>query len=301
MRPWHFSGPFRSRAAELAAGVDFVFGQEVWTADVDVGRKKLVSVLHLPRLDRLSRVPDGPRHLEQELMIRRLLKKADLIRLVGQHMRHDLSNSLKERSVVIPFALDASFYPVADPMTTGDPLTFGSIINETWKPSLEAGRIYRQSVQPSIRVIEPTGRHLVGGFGVNTDRGAWSDDTEVWGTFNDVRSFLSAIDVLVVPGKIGSGVRVKVLEALASGIPVAGAGAAANGIGLDVSAEACFAVGWRSERTDEGVALSAVQVARERRKRGVDSDLRSYVEQYHDPSIVARELIRAAELTGIVG
>lgn len=57
------------------------------------------------------------------------------------------------------------------------------------------------------------------------------DGVYVWGGVDDIRTWLAAADMAVVPLEIARGIQNKVLEAMAMGLPVVLTGAAATGIG----------------------------------------------------------------------
>ena len=102
-----------------------------------------------------------------------------------------------------------------------DPCTLLYVGNYAYAPNQDAVRILAEQVLPRVRQALPEARlQLVG-----ADPPAWlraleSDCIEVTGRVPDVAPYLARATVFVCPLRFGAGLKNKVLEALAMGIPV---------------------------------------------------------------------------------
>jgi glycosyltransferase involved in cell wall biosynthesis len=84
-------------------------------------------------------------------------------------------------------------------------------------------------VWPLVRARVPGARLLVAGRG--TDRlGLDGPGVETVGEVESAAAFLQSLSILLFPQRRGSGMKVKTLEALASGVPVVTTAAGAEGI-----------------------------------------------------------------------
>ena len=125
-----------------------------------------------------------------------------------------------------------------------------------YAPNVAAARRVAERILPAIRAELPeTSFHVVG-------RNPPSELRElerlpgchVWGGVPDIRTWLAAADLALVPLEIARGVQNKVLEAMAMGLPVVLTQAAATGI--DAEAGTHYAVA----DDDAGLAASAVNL-----------------------------------------
>ena len=82
----------------------------------------------------------------------------------------------------------------------------------------------------------------------------------VWGRVDDIRNWLKAADLALVPLDIGRGVQNKVLEAMAMALPVVLTSEAAQGIGATNGEHFCI------EDDDEALAARVVALMRDHRK-----------------------------------
>ncbi|HZT05615.1 MAG TPA: glycosyltransferase family 4 protein [Chloroflexota bacterium] len=129
------------------------------------------------------------------------------------------AGKLKGRRVspeIVPNAVDTSGMPFREPRPEpNDTLFFAGSL--AYRPNADAVRWLTRSVLPLVRARLPRVRLRLAGRGTERIRG---DGVEPLGYVEDIGSELARADVAVVPMRMGSGVRFKVLEAMAAGVPV---------------------------------------------------------------------------------
>jgi glycosyltransferase involved in cell wall biosynthesis len=107
-----------------------------------------------------------------------------------------------------------------------------------WRPNLDGVEQLLDTVFPAIRASEPEARLVI----VGRNPPAWlrakvaqQRAVELHANVADVRPYLATCALLVVPLRIGGGSRIKILEALASELPVVSTRVGAEGLDLEPS------------------------------------------------------------------
>jgi glycosyltransferase involved in cell wall biosynthesis len=115
-------------------------------------------------------------------------------------------------------------------------------------------------------------------------------DVEVTGTVDDVRPWYASALVVVVPLRTGSGTRLKILEAMAAGVPVVSTRLGAEG--LEVTDGADIILAETPRETIE--AIEALSVSPERRSSLIAAG-RELVRNRYDWPILGARLLRIHE------
>jgi glycosyltransferase involved in cell wall biosynthesis len=190
------------------------------------------AVVHLHYLVEEDRGPGAPwrrpfwTYLEERLA-ERLAAKRQTELIANSPRVADLLRKLAPRAhvTVVPLSLDPTQYRRAP--LDGAPRA-GLIGTLDWPPTKGAVRTLLREVWPAVSRQVPEARLLVAGRG--TDRLEGSATVDVIGRVASSADFLDQLSVLLYPVVRGSGMKVKVLEAMASGIPVVTTKTGAEGI-----------------------------------------------------------------------
>jgi sugar transferase (PEP-CTERM/EpsH1 system associated) len=99
-------------------------------------------------------------------------------------------------------------------------------------PNVDAVRFFALEVLPIVRSSIPDARFIIAGSNPSREVRMLADlpGVAVTGTVKDIRPYIADAGVAVVPVKISQGIQNKILEALASGLPVVATRAALDGM-----------------------------------------------------------------------
>jgi glycosyltransferase involved in cell wall biosynthesis len=120
---------------------------------------------------------------------------------------------------VVPNGVDLDYFrPAADEPERSTVVFTGSI---NYRPNTDAVAFFVRDVMPRLLRLNPSTRFVVVGQGAPDWLLRMSDaNVEFTGAVSDVRPYLARAAVVIAPLRVGSGTRLKILEALAMEKPV---------------------------------------------------------------------------------
>ncbi len=138
-----------------------------------------------------------------------------------------------EKLTALPIGVDTSYFtPLPRSRDSQRILTFGTM---SWPPNIDAVQWFHREVYPYIRRRVPqAGFTIVGANPPPVIRQLPESDPSVTvtGYVDDIREASLGAAVFVVPLRIGSGMRVKILDAMAMAIPVVSTSVGCEGISV---------------------------------------------------------------------
>lgn len=198
-----------------------------------VDRPAVAQIHCLTRRDRDIRPPwtsDGRTAIELLRAERRLFRQARWLLVNSQEVADPLARMTEAHVAVAPLPLDPATYTPRAPLE--QPVA-GLIGTAVWPPTANAVERLLTSVWPRVLERRPDARLLLAGFGMEREAFAHLPDlpgVEWRGTVPSATAFLRELGVLLYPLGRGSGAKIKVLEALALGVPVVTTPDGAEGI-----------------------------------------------------------------------
>lgn len=152
-----------------------------------------------------------------------------------------------------------------------------------YRPNVDATVWFATQVLPLVRAIAPEVEFQIVGANPSPAVGALATlpGVAVTGAVDDVRPYLAGSGVYVVPMRIGGGVRLKVLEAMASGLPLVSTRLGAEGVAAEPDRHYLLA----DEPHAFARAVADVLLGRQDTARMVE-EARRLVEQHYDWSVL---------------
>jgi len=239
-------------------------------------------------------LPQGPKRwaLEREWRLlrryeREMTRRFDLILTVSQEDKAALAEVADgpAQIEVLPIAIDPGDGPLPRDPTGPHILHLGTMF---WPPNADGVLWFAREVYPRIRARLPQVRFSVVGADPPAEvRALSAQDASiaVTGYVADAQPILQKSSVLVVPLRAGGGMRVKVLNALAQGLPVVTTTIGCEGIAVVPGRDLLVA------DTPEAFAEAVLRVLTdEELARTLAANGRHLVEQKYDYRIVCQKL-----------
>ena len=150
-----------------------------------------------------------------------------------------------------------------------------------WQPNLDAVHYLIKTLFPKIITEFPDAKlHIAGSYTPDSLYQFQSDSIRIYGKVPSVKEFMKNHGMLLAPIFSGSGVRIKILEALSFGIPVIGSSIAIQGI----NSKACFIA---SEDEDYVNLISELEekTILDTQKLAIE-----YINEYYHPTKIEKQL-----------
>lgn len=208
----------------------------------------------------------------------RTLSKVDGILCLS----HNDIERFKELDINAPTSLVHISVKVKDNVQIGKHLYFLGAMD--WLPNIEAAQ-YILEMFPVIKTIAPEITLHIAGKG-SKEKFDSSEGIVVEGFVENLDELYAKSGILVSPVFTGSGIRVKILEAMAAGIPVISTSKGA--VGIDYASTECIKIAdTRTELIDACVELHTNEQAR----TTLGTKAKAYIRSNHDEKIIATKLI----------
>ena len=227
-------GPDLRRAlrAELARGFDVLHLEQTWSGwlGLDHVARAVLNVHNLYAIDLAARPPatlhDRLRRAAVLRAERMLLRRYRQITTLTPRLTAEVGRISPGASVhTVPLGIDLALYPFEESPTPSPlprPPVVGLVGSFGWEPTRSAGERLLTRLWPVLRAQVPGVRLRLVGRSARAALGhlARSPDIDMFEDVPDIIPHFRALDVMVYAPGPASGMKVKVLEALALGVPV---------------------------------------------------------------------------------
>lgn len=228
-----FSYPFSREyqdalAQRLSDGVDVLHLEQLWTGWTgwDYTDRALLHLHYAHSIDQAA-APAGS--LKERVLRaradnaeRRILRHFHYISALTPRLRTFASLvNPSARTYTVPFGMDLTLYPYRDPVRQPVPV-LGLIGSFNWTPSFLAGERLLTRLWPEIQCRVPRCRLLIVGRSARAAFPAFlqAPGVEIEENVADILPYFRRLSVLAYAPAVGTGMKVKILEAFSLGVPV---------------------------------------------------------------------------------
>jgi glycosyltransferase involved in cell wall biosynthesis len=219
----------RDLNAELARGFDVLHLEHLWSGWVGLKHadRSILNIHYLFDID----FSDKPARTSMEHLRRAMTHRGERVLLRHYPTITTLTDRLTERVrqisprsavTTVPLGLDLSLYPFDPDGPSASTPVVGLIGSFTWHPTVGAGVRLLERLWPEIHRRAPEARLQIVGRRAVAILGSLvkGDNITILQDVPDAIPYFRSIDVLLYAPTRGSGMKVKVLEAFALGVPV---------------------------------------------------------------------------------
>ncbi len=233
-------------------------------------------------------LPDNLRYIEWRKLVeyeKRIVNKfKSVIVLTDRDERLMKAFNPDVKTVVIPTGVDIEFFNVSEDAGKEKNLVF--IGHYKHYPNADAIVYFVKFIFHKIAVKIPDIKLYIVGSGLTEDvKRLQSENIIITGEVENVRDYLKRPNIFVAPVRLGGGIKGKVLEAMASGIPVVATQEAADGIKCENFFDILVA-----NTTDEFADMVVKLFFDDKLYNKISENARINVEQKYDWKIIAKAL-----------
>jgi len=291
---WELAASDFGRAAreEAARDYDVILAEDPATARVvEDDPRTILSLLCLRYVDL---APTGYAEADAGLLARIQARRAELstcrrvpvIRVLSTRLDQLLRReNIPGRIQVIPLCLDPALYR---PQPAPEVPTVGVLGSMFWPPSRRAARHFVTRIVPRIRAQRPDVRFLVGGWQAERYLRdlVHESDIDILDSFPSPAQAFARLSVVVYAPPVGTGMKVKVLEAMAYGVPVVVNSEGFEGLDVDPDPPV------RVANSDEDIAEHVLDLVADHNARArFTEEARRCIDRSFSPRVVTEAMI----------
>lgn len=295
---WELAASEFGRAARAEAGgnYDAILAEHPAAARVVEKDPRTVLSLHCLRYVDLQPDHEDGAGIDawQRIQARRAelstCRRVSVIRVLSAQLEQLLRAEGIERPIrVVPLCIDSGLY---EPQPAPVVPTVGVLGSMFWPPSRRAAMHFVTRLVPRIRALRPDVRFLVGGWRAEQYlRPVVRDsDVEILDSFSHPAQAFARLSVLVYAPPVGTGMKVKVLEAMAYGVPTVVNEEGFEGLEVDPNAPV------RRATSDDEIVAQILDLLQDvEARRYIAQEGRRCIERSFSPLVVAKALRRVLE------
>lgn len=193
----------------------------------------------------------------------------------------------KVKGTVIPFGLDMENYDDEDDYIPSDEPTLFHIGSMNWAPNVEGVEWFLDEVWPGIQERHPEIEFYIAGHAIPEKLYNRHDrNVHVVGAVPVANDFMLAHDLMVVPLLSGSGIRIKIVEAMALGKVVITTSVGAQGLSVENGKHLFIA-----DTPEEFLAVIDKCVATPDICKIIGENARDFISVYHNNDLITNQIV----------
>jgi len=289
---YYAEGLREALAAEARRGYDVLHLEQLWTGWLGSGSNRtLLNIHHFEIIDLEGQgtgsLAERKAFLQMRRATHRIVRAQRRMRMFTPRLLEKAKGINPEATYdVIPFALDLNHYALQPAAT--EPV-FGMIGSMHWNPSRSAGERLITRIWPRVKKRVPRARLFVAGWHARKHLGKFLPlpDVTLEDSVPHPTDFFAKAAVMVYAPSRGSGMKIKVMESMAYGVPVVTTWEGVEGLEHE-NGRHCWV-----EEEDDAIAgrvadLLEQPVARERMRQAA----RALIAERYSPEPVMAQLLR---------
>lgn len=279
--------------SELVKGYDVLHLEQMYTGWLGLGVPRVLLNVHFFEAIDCS----GKRNMgfcdyktlwQAQRATSRLLHGIQNVRLLTSRLKQvaeSINPSPDARYWVVPFALDTSLYDLQPPAP--EPV-IGLIGSMHWEPSRSAAERLITRIWPMVKQEFPSAKLLIAGWNAGKYLQKFSSRSDLTLAENLAHpsDFFSQVAVMVYAPARGSGMKVKVMEAMAYGVPVVTTWEGVEGMDYQNGLEC-----WVAESDEDLAAKVCRLLANSGERQQMRDAARRLIEERYSPGPVLDELL----------
>ncbi|OGR50712.1 MAG: hypothetical protein A3I11_02190 [Elusimicrobia bacterium RIFCSPLOWO2_02_FULL_39_32] len=145
---------------------------------------------------------------------------------------HLLKRCPKAKIEVSPLGLNTDYFiPKQNVLEESDSILFRGVMN--FFPNTDAVRYFYKTIFPMVRKQSPSAKFYVVGKSPSSDILAWAKEDSgltLTGFVDDIRIWMARASVVVCPMRVGSGIKIKIMESMSMGKAIVSTSLACAGL-----------------------------------------------------------------------
>src|SRR3989338_5760943 len=145
---------------------------------------------------------------------------------------HLLKRCPKAKIEVSPLGLNTDYFiPKQNVLEESDYILFRGVMN--FFPNTDAVRYFYKTIFPMVRKQSPSAKFYVVGKSPSSDILAWAKEDSgltLTGFVDDIRIWMARASVVVCPMRVGSGIKIKIMESMSMGKAIVSTSLACAGL-----------------------------------------------------------------------